>query len=131
MLAVGVGLQRVPLLEELELGVFVEFHVKVQRLMIVVQGVSPVAADVLRPVRPLRLLKVVPYGHEQGIVVQPPGVLPEEGLIILVSAIAAALVGFAQQRQPAGVELVIIDVLRVAAEVRRVALLPRQHALPA
>ena len=47
-------------------------------------------------------------GHEQGKVVQPPEIIPAEGLKVGILTDPAALIGPAQKLEPVFVELVIV-----------------------
>ena len=129
MLAVGVGLQAAPLLVEFELHVLLELYVKVQLPVVMLQRKAPVHPDVLRPCAERLVVEEGFQRHEQGVVVQPPAVVPDEVLIVRVCAYAAALIGLAQQGKAVLVELVKVHLGGVVAEAHAVAFLPGQHAL--
>ena len=129
VLAVGIGLQLHPLLIELELQVFLELYVKIQLPVVVVDGETPVHPDVLGPLAERHIVKVAFQRHKQGKVIQPPGVVPAEGLIRRILGNIAALIGLVQQVQPVFAELVKIHLGRIAAKVHGVALPAGQNAL--
>lgn len=129
MLAVGVGLQAAPLLVEFELHVLLELYVKVQLPVVMLQRKAPVHPDVLRPGAERLVVEEGFQRHEQGVVVQPPAVVPDEVLIVRVCAYAAALIGLAQQGKAVLVELVKVHLGGVVAEAHAVAFLPGQHPL--
>ena len=127
--AVGVALQLAVLLEELELQVHLEFNIEIQHPAVVIQGKVPAQADVLGPVVPALAAEEVLQCHEEGIVLQPPMVFRKELLIIGILADIAALVGLAQQGIAVFVQLGIVHVRSIGAEVGGVAFLLGQHAL--
>ena len=128
MFPVCVGLQRIPLLIELELCVLVEFDVIIELTMVVIHRIAPVPADVLRPIRPLLLIEKALQRHEKRIVIQPPAILADEALIAGILGDPAALIGLAQQWKAVGVHLVVVHMLGVMTKVHGFDFLPEQHA---
>ena len=129
VLAVGVGFQAAPLLVEFELHVLLELYVEVQLPVVMLQSKAPVHPDILRPGAEGLVVEEDFQRHEQGVVVQPPAVVPDEVLIVRIGADAAALVGLVQQGKTVLVELVEVHLGGVIPEADAVAFLPCQHAL--
>ena len=67
--------------------------------------------------------------HEQGKVIQPPLVLFTEGRKLRIVADVAAGVGQPEQAAPFLVELAVVDIVRLAAELCLFALFCREHTL--
>ena len=126
---VGIGLQLRPLLVKLELQVFLELHVKVQLPIVVVHGKAPVHPNILGPLSERRLVKIILQRHEQGEIIQPPGVAGAKSAEVGIFGNIAALIGLMQQREPVLTELDKIDFGRICPKIHSVAFLPGQHAL--
>lgn len=73
-LPVCVGLQLLPLAGELELHIFIEFNIKIQFFPVIVQSKSISLSDILRPFVPALVFKEILHCHEEGIILQPPGI---------------------------------------------------------
>ena len=84
VLTVGIGLQLCPLLIELELQILLELHVKVQLPVVVVHGKAPVHPNILGPLAEGRVAEIVLQSHEQGEIIQPPGVAGAESAEIRI-----------------------------------------------
>ena len=126
---VGIGLERAILLAELELQILLELDIKVELAAVVIQRVAPAQADILRPFIPALAAEEILERHEQRIIGKPPAVFADKTLILAVAADIRALIGLAQQRIAHIVELFVIDILRIAAEVAAIAFLAREYAL--
>ena len=84
MLPICVGLQLGPLLIELELQILLEFYVKVQLPVVVVHGKAPVHPNIFGPLSKGRVTEIVLQRHEQGKIIQPPGVAGAESAEIRI-----------------------------------------------
>ena len=127
---IGIGFQFFPLLAEFKLKVLVEFYVVIQLPAVVIQGVLPAQADVLRPLGPGSLAEPGLYCHEEGVILQPPSVFLHKFPELRVKAYAAPLIGFSEQGKPFFVNLCVVHGIRPAAEVGPAAFLLCKNTLP-
>ena len=126
---IGVFLDCFPLAEEIVLQVFVELNIEVKMFVIVIQGEAPAHADILGPFLMGDISEEVLQGHEQGVIIQPPGVVRAELNKIRMRAEIGPVVGGPEQFYTVLIHLVVVNGGGIAAPVDLVAFLLRQGAV--
>ena len=106
-----------------------ELNIKVELSLVVIHGIVPAQADILRPLCPCLLLKSGFYCHIDGIVSEPPPVFCLEPEKLSVLADIAPLIGFSEKRKTVSVQLRIINAVLLFSKICAVALLPGEDSL--
>ena len=129
MILIGIGFQTPVLLKEPVLQEHLELNVKVKFPTIIVHGISPAQADILRPFIPALTFKEIFQCHEQRIIIQPPAVFRYEALIVRILADIAALIGHGQKDVAVLILVLIVNIIFIIPKVHAVAFFPCQHSL--
>ena len=127
-LAVGISLQLLPLSSKEILHEHLELNIKIQFLAVVVHGIAPAETNILWPFIPALALKSVLQSHEESIVFQPPAIVSQILLKILILTDAALLIGLAQKLVTAFVQLGIVNIISFFAHVHSLDFLFSQKA---
>ena len=110
--------QERPLAEKEQLNEGIKLHVLRELLGPAAHGLGPVHAQiVVRPLCPRLAGEVILRRHEEGIVIEPALVLAPEGGEFLRHRLPAAGICLAQKREAIFIELAVIDLRGIAAEI--------------
>ena len=125
----GIRSQRLPLLQELILDIFVKCDFPLQLLRPFCAGFFPVFRDIALPRLKISPAVRVLQSHEKCVVGEPVGIFLFENGKFRLFLIPASLEGFLKKRQAAAIQPAVIDLRRILPEIGPVTLFSGQKPL--
>ena len=118
-----------PLYRKLILKIFIKLNVIVALSAVVIHGKAPALADILSPLDPGLTVKALLHRHEQGIIIKPPCIFLTEYMEIGLFVNLTALISLSQKGKTLCINLAVVDLGCVVAEIAGITLFPGQNTL--